>query len=85
MDLVEEESLPEDISNGSVPPPPPPPPAPSAPASPPPVQMRTNLQETAFWLPELTAGQDGSIDIDFYQSRSPHGLEVPPSSPTTRS
>ncbi|WP_420459301.1 alpha-2-macroglobulin family protein [Neolewinella sp.] len=41
--------------------------APAAPAPPPepPVQLRTNLQETAFWLPNLTAGPDGSLRVTF--------------------
>ena len=30
-----------------------------------PVQIRTNLQETAFWLPELTATEDGALRISF--------------------
>ncbi|PPK88216.1 uncharacterized protein YfaS (alpha-2-macroglobulin family) [Neolewinella xylanilytica] len=30
-----------------------------------PVNIRTNLQETAFWLPELTAGEDGALRISF--------------------
>ncbi|MCP9234907.1 alpha-2-macroglobulin [Lewinella sp. JB7] len=29
------------------------------------VQIRTNLQETAFWLPEMTAGPDGSLEVSF--------------------
>ncbi len=47
---------------------PPPPPVPTAPAEStdqPPVQLRTDLQETAFWLPELTAGPDGSLRVSF--------------------
>ncbi len=47
---------------------PPPPPTPTAPGQTPeqaPVQLRTNLQETAFWLPELTAGPDGSLRVSF--------------------
>ena len=50
--------------------------APAAPPSPsvveaaseatePPVNLRTNLQETAFWLPDLTAGPDGSLQVTF--------------------
>ncbi|CAH1001485.1 hypothetical protein LEM8419_02388 [Neolewinella maritima] len=31
----------------------------------PPIDIRTNLQETAFWLPELTAGPDGSLQVSF--------------------
>ena len=44
---------------------PPPPPSNAAPAAPPPVDIRTNLQETAFWLPNLTAGPDGSLQVTF--------------------
>lgn len=32
---------------------------------PPPVQIRTNLQETAFWFPELTSNDDGELIISF--------------------
>ena len=41
--------------------------APAAPPLPPepPVQLRSNLQETAFWLPNLTAGPDGSLRVTF--------------------
>ena len=41
--------------------------APAAPPAPaePPVDIRTNLQETAFWLPNLTAGPDGSLRVSF--------------------
>ena len=30
-----------------------------------PVQIRTNLQETAFWLPELSANDDGQLIVSF--------------------
>jgi hypothetical protein len=44
-----------------------PPPAPQAveKAAEPPVQIRKNLQETAFWLPDLTSDQDGKLVISF--------------------
>lgn len=45
--------------------PPPPPPPPSEKAAEPAVQIRKNLQETAFWLPELTSDQDGNLVISF--------------------
>ena len=48
--------------------PPPPPPVADMPAETPdpaPVQIRTKLQETAFWLPALTAGPDGSLQVSF--------------------
>ena len=45
-------------------PPPPPPPAPGESAEAP-VQIRKNLQETAFWLPDLTSDQDGNLVISF--------------------
>ena len=45
--------------------PPPPPVAAEASRDPAPVQIRTNLQETAFWLPDLTADEDGSLRISF--------------------
>ncbi len=47
---------------------PPPPPVAAAPSETPgqsPVQIRTQLQETAFWLPTLTAGPDGSLQVSF--------------------
>ena len=42
-----------------------PPPIPTSPVPQSPVQLRINLQETAFWLPELTAGPNGSLQISF--------------------
>lgn len=62
----------EEAAGGQVPPPPPP--SPGAPQDgnlPPTIQVRTKLQETAFWLPELTAAPDGSLDISF---ESPEAL-----------
>mgnify|MGYP006281723165 CR=1 FL=1 len=49
----------------------PPPPAPPPPAPPPPdvdlsqVSARTNLQETAFFYPQLTTGEDGTVRMEF--------------------
>ena len=65
---VAEEAMPElqmADAAGAVPPPPPPPAEASATEGDAPVGLRTNLQETAFWLPELTAGTDGSLRISF--------------------
>ncbi|WP_273444665.1 alpha-2-macroglobulin family protein [Neolewinella agarilytica] len=48
--------------------PPPPPPAPAddeAGGGDAPVQIRKNLQETAFWLPDLRADADGNLVIEF--------------------
>lgn len=51
--------------------PPPPPPAPGAPTSEAPqaeeapVQIRKNLQETAFWMPELASDAEGNLVISF--------------------
>ncbi|NJB84485.1 uncharacterized protein YfaS (alpha-2-macroglobulin family) [Lewinella marina] len=53
---------------------PPPPPAPGdtgQSGARPPVNLRTKLQETAFWFPALTAGNDGSLRISF---ESPEAL-----------
>ncbi|MEM9928774.1 MAG: alpha-2-macroglobulin family protein, partial [Bacteroidota bacterium] len=53
----------------SVPPPPPPPPGEAgvddSPVKEAPVQIRTNLQETAFWLPDLTSDEEGNLVISF--------------------
>ncbi|WP_168797520.1 alpha-2-macroglobulin family protein [Neolewinella litorea] len=49
----------------SAPPPPPTPGEASEEEQDPPVNLRTNLRETAFWLPQLTAGTDGSLQISF--------------------
>jgi uncharacterized protein YfaS (alpha-2-macroglobulin family) len=65
--MVEEESV-DDTANVSTSAPPPPPPPPGyneSETDQAPVQIRTNLQETAFWLPELTAGPDGSLQVSF--------------------
>ncbi len=56
-------------SGGAAPPPPPPPPGAPAPDDKPtdeaPVQIRKNLQETAFWMPDLTSDADGNLVISF--------------------
>jgi hypothetical protein len=51
----------------SAPPPPPPPPpgADKGKGEDAPVQIRKNLQETAFWLPDLRADADGNLVIEF--------------------
>jgi hypothetical protein len=51
-------------AGNSVPPPPAPPGAKEA-DNQRPAQIRTNLRETAFWLPDLTAGPDGSLRVSF--------------------
>ncbi len=56
------------VQNYSSPAPPPPPPAPGEAVEAPteePVQIRKNLQETAFWLPGLTADPSGNLVISF--------------------
>ncbi|MBC6993854.1 alpha-2-macroglobulin family protein [Neolewinella lacunae] len=56
----------------SVPPPPPPPaPGEGGGGEDAPVQIRTNLQETAFWLPELTSDDSGRLTVSF---NSPEAL-----------
>ncbi|WP_187271134.1 alpha-2-macroglobulin family protein [Neolewinella aurantiaca] len=53
-------------AGGSVPPPPPPPaPKPEKEETDAPVKIRTKLQETAFWLPDLTSDDDGNLVISF--------------------
>lgn len=59
---------PEPTSYSASPPPPPPPPAPEeAPG----VQVRKNLDETAFWQPDLTVDREGKLTIKF---NSPEAL-----------
>ena len=53
-----------DASDAAAPPPPVPTSAGAA-APPPPVDIRSDLRETAFWLPELTAGPDGALQVSF--------------------
>ncbi|WP_020570836.1 alpha-2-macroglobulin family protein [Neolewinella persica] len=57
------------MAGGAPPPPPPPPPGAPAPeetkAEEAPVQIRKNLQETAFWMPELTSDAEGNLVISF--------------------
>ncbi len=52
----------QDAAANAPPPPPPPPPAPAAPAAPgpPPIALRSDFAETAFWYPRLLTGSDGS-------------------------
>jgi uncharacterized protein YfaS (alpha-2-macroglobulin family) len=65
--MMEEESVEVAgaVSTSAPPPPPPPPGTEGRETEQAPVQIRTNLQETAFWLPELTAGPDGSLQVSF--------------------
>ncbi len=60
---VEMEMVAEDASAGNAAPPPPP--AAGSPGAQEPIDIRTNLRETAFWLPTLTADADGSLRISF--------------------
>jgi len=59
----------EEMAVGAAAPPPPPPapgePAPEAKAEEAPVQIRKNLQETAFWMPDLASDADGNLVISF--------------------
>ncbi|WP_116105905.1 alpha-2-macroglobulin family protein [Lewinella sp. IMCC34191] len=65
FEAVEEEAAIMDSAAAGNIPPPPPPAEPTTPQEEEPVNIRTNLQETAFWLPELTAGDDGALRISF--------------------
>ena len=66
FEAVEEESAMMDASAaGNFAPPPPPTAEPASDDRQEPVNIRTNLRETAFWLPELTAGGDGALRISF--------------------
>lgn len=71
FDAVEEEVAMNDAAAGSMEAPraamPPPPPTAESDDTQEaePVNIRTNLQETAFWLPELTASENGALRISF--------------------
>lgn len=66
---MEEMVVSADAAGGAPPPPPPAPAAPGQEAAPAaedtPVQIRKNLQETAFWQPDLTSDADGNLVISF--------------------
>ncbi|MTB52879.1 alpha-2-macroglobulin [Lewinella sp. W8] len=62
MAMEEAEAVAYNADAGGAPPPPPPPPAPEDNS---PVQIRKDLQETAFWQPDLTVDQDGKLTIKF--------------------
>lgn len=66
---MEEMAVANDATAGGAPPPPPPPPGAPAPAEQKaeeaPVQIRKNLQETAFWMPELASDAEGNLVISF--------------------
>jgi hypothetical protein len=61
--MGETEAVAYSAEAGNAPPPPPPPPP--APDEAPGVQVRKNLQETAFWQPDLTVDRDGKLTIKF--------------------
>jgi len=60
--VAKEES---EADDAGAPPPPPPAPKPEDEATDAPVKIRKKLQETAFWLPDLTRDQDGNLVISF--------------------
>jgi hypothetical protein len=53
------------VGYGTPSPPPPPVPAAEGNAADAPVKIRKNLQETAFWFPDLTSDEDGNLVISF--------------------
>ena len=65
VELAEEAMMLDAEASNVTAPPPPPVPTAAADRSRPPVDLRTDLRETAFWLPELTAGPDGSLQVSF--------------------
>lgn len=65
---MEEMVVASSAMDGAAPPPPPPPGAPAPEeeqVEEAPVQIRKNLQETAFWMPELTSDAEGNLVISF--------------------
>lgn len=64
---IAEESAPVELDDrtGGAPPPPPVTPGRPAATEKTPVQMRANLQETAFWFPDLTANAAGELTVSF--------------------
>ena len=66
MEEVAIESEAVEMKMSATPPPPPPPAgAVGGAVAEAPVQMRTDLQETALWLPDLTTAADGTLQIKF--------------------
>jgi len=62
--VANSESVEMEALDSSVPPPPPPP-KPEVNEAEAPVQIRKNLRETAFWMPDLASDADGNLVISF--------------------